>query len=295
MNTSTKNNSLFLKIPVLSAFAAILIAVPLRIFQYLKLIDPSTGFYNEKDFSVIILYAILVIVMILSIVLPYLKHKTIQPVSVEKSSKVFLAVSLLMALGTAIDAVGLITDFVDLISDVPQYIDRKSLTEYISAQGGTLILIQGVFAIISAFYFVISGLSALNEKMKAKFKILALSPVVWCVFRLLLRFKRTIAFINVSDLLLELFAIVFAMVFFLAIAQIRAKIDADSIFWKIFAYGIPTAVLAVVCFLPRFILLITGNSEMINALHPIYASDLTLAIYAGYICISSLKSEPKES
>ncbi len=291
MNTLTKNNNLFLKIPVLSAFAAILIAVPLRIFQYLKLIDPSTGFYNEKDFSIIVLYAVLVIVMILSIVLPYLKHKTIQPVSVEKSSKVFLAVSLLMAFGVAIDAVGLITDFVGLISDASQYTDRRSLTEYISAQGGTLILIQGVFALVSAFYFVISGLSALNENMKSKFKILALSPVVWCVFRLLLRFKRTIAFTHVSDLLLELFAIVFAMVFFLAIAQIRAKIDADGIFWKIFAYGIPTTVLALVCFLPRFILLITGNSEMINALHPIYVSDFTLAIYAGYICISSLKSE----
>lgn len=295
MNSSTKNNTLLLKIPVLSAFAAILIAVPLRIYQYIKLIDPTTGFYSEEDFSVYVLYAILAAVMLISIVLSYLNHKTIQTVDIGKGSKIFLAVSLLMALGTAIDAVSLITGFVNLVSDAPRYLDRDGLSDYLSAQGGSLMLLQGVFAIISAFYFIISGLSVLNESMKSKFKILALSPVIWCVFRLLVRFKRTIAFTNVSDLFIELFAIVFAMVFFLAFAQIRSKIDAENIFWKIFAYGIPTALLAAVCFLPRFILLITGQGEMINSLHPICVSDLTLAVYAGYISISSLKTDRTNS
>ena len=291
MNTSSKNNSLLLKIPVLSAFAAILIAVPLRIYQYIKLIDPTTGFYIEEDFSVFVLYAVLAAVMVISILLPYLKHKTIQTSDIGKGSKIFLAVSLLMALGIAVDAVSLISDFVNLISEAPKYLDRRGLSDYLSAQGGTLILLQGIFAVISAFYFIISGLSTLNEAMKSKFKILALSPVVWCVFRLLVRFKRTIAFTNVSDLFIELFAIVFAMVFFLAFAQIRSKIDAENIFWKIYAYGVPTALLAAVCFLPRFILLITGQGEMINSMHPVYVSDFTLTIYAGFVCISSLRTD----
>lgn len=287
----TKNDSLILRIPFFAVLAAILIAVPLRVYQYAKLINPSTGFFDEKDFSVIVVYGILAVAMIICIVLPYLSHKSIPTVTVGKNSKVFLAVSLIMAAGAVISGVDLITDFIDLISNAPRYLDRDGLSAYISAQGGTLLIAEGFFAALSGFHFLISGLSALNETAVSKFKILALSPVVWCVFRLLYRFKRTIAFTNVSDLFLELFAIVFAMVFFLAFAQIRSKIDAEDIFWKIYAYGLPAAMFALVCFIPKLILLITGKSELINPLHPVCISDLTFAVYAIYVCISSSKAE----
>ena len=287
----TKNDSLILRIPFFAVLAAILIAVPLRVYQYAKLINPSTGFFDEKDFSVIVVYGILAVAMIICIVLPYLSHKSIPTVTVGKNSKVFLAVSLIMAAGAVISGVDLITDFIDLISNAPRYLDRDGLSAYISAQGGTLLIAEGFFAALSGFHFLISGLSALNETAVSKFKILALSPVVWCVFRLLYRFKRTIAFTNVSDLFLELFAIVFAMVFFLAFAQIRSKIDAEDIFWKIYAYGLPAAMFALVCFIPKLILLITGKSELINSLHPVCISDLTFAVYAIYVCISSSKAE----
>lgn len=287
----TKNDSLILRIPFFAVLAAILITVPLRVYQYAKLINPSTGFFDEKDFSVIVVYGILAVAMIICIVLPYLSHKSIPTVTVGKNSKVFLAVSLIMAAGAVISGVDLITDFIDLISNAPRYLDRDGLSAYISAQGGTLLIAEGFFAALSGFHFLISGLSALNENTVSKFKILALSPVVWCVFRLLYRFKRTIAFTNVSDLFIELFAIVFAMVFFLAFAQIRSKIDAEDIFWKIYAYGLPAAMFALVCFIPKIILLITGKSELINPLHPVCISDLTFAVYAIYVCISSSKAE----
>lgn len=287
----TKNDSLILRIPFFAVLAAILIAVPLRVYQYAKLINPSTGFFEEKDFSVIVVYGILAVAMIICIVLPYLSHKSIPTVTVGKNSKVFLAVSLIMAAGAVISGVDLITDFIDLISNAPRYLDRDGLSAYISAQGGTLLIAEGFFAALSGFHFLISGLSALNENTVSKFKILALSPVVWCVFRLLYRFKRTIAFTNVSDLFIELFAIVFAMVFFLAFAQIRSKIDAEDIFWKIYAYGLPAAMFALVCFIPKLILLVTGKSELINPLHPVCISDLTFAVYAIYVCISSSKAE----
>lgn len=294
MKPSKRTNSTLVTIPFIASLAALLVAVPIRVYQYLKLINPTTGFFDETDFSIFVLYAILALAMLICIVISYINHKSLQPVAIGKSSKVFLAVSLLMALGTAIDCVSLIAEFSDLADKAPINISREFLFEYISSQGGTLTLIEAVFAGISAFYFVLSGLLSVNNNdSKPRFKILALSPVVWCVFRLLYRFKRTIAFINVSDLFIELFSIVMAMVFFLALAQIRSKIDADSIFWKIYAYGLPAAVLALVCFVPRLILVVTGNSDMINPLHSLRISDLTFAVYAIYICVSATKAEPK--
>lgn len=294
MKPSKRTNSTLVTIPFIASLAALLVAVPIRVYQYLKLINPTTGFFDETDFSIFVLYGIIALAMLICIVISYINHKSLQPVAIGKNSKAFLAVSLLMALGTAIDCVSLIAEFSDLADKAPINISREFLFEYISSQGGTLTLIEAVFAAISAFYFVLSGLSSINDNDgKPKFKILALSPVVWCVFRLLYRFKRTIAFINVSDLFIELFSIVMAMVFFLALAQIRSKIDADSIFWKIYAYGLPAAVLALVCFVPRLILVVTGNSDMINPLHSLRISDLTFAVYAIYICVSATKAEPK--
>ena len=294
MKLSKRTNSTLVTIPFIASLAALLVAVPIRVYQYLKLINPTTGFFDETDFSIFVLYGIIALAMLICIVISYINHKSLQPVAIGKNSKVFLAVSLLMALGTAIDCVSLIAEFSDLADKAPINISREFLFEYISSQGGTLTLIEAVFAAISAFYFVLSGLSSINDNDgKTKFKILALSPVVWCVFRLLYRFKRTIAFINVSDLFIELFSIVMAMVFFLALAQIRSKIDADSIFWKIYAYGLPAAVLALVCFVPRLILVVTGNPDMINPLHSLRISDLTFAVYAIYICVSATKAEPK--
>lgn len=294
MKPSKRTNSTLVTIPFIASLAALLVAVPIRVYQYLKLINPTTGFFDETDFSIFVLYAILALAMLICIVISYINHKSLQSVAIGKSSKVFLAVSLLMALGTAIDCVSLIAEFSDLADKAPINISREFLFEYISSQGGTLTLIEAVFAGISAFYFVLSGLLSVNNNdSKPRFKILVLSPVVWCVFRLLYRFKRTIAFINVSDLFIELFSIVMAMVFFLALAQIRSKIDADSIFWKIYAYGLPAAVLALVCFVPRLILVVTGNSDMINPLHSLRISDLTFAVYAIYICVSATKAEPK--
>ncbi|MBP3938051.1 MAG: hypothetical protein IK955_01460 [Clostridia bacterium] len=294
MKPSKRTNSTLVTIPFIASLAALLVAVPIRVYQYLKLINPTTGFFDETDFSIFVLYGIIALAMLICIVISYINHKSLQPVAIGKNSKAFLAVSLLMALGTAIDCVSLIAEFSDLADKAPINISREFLFEYISSQGGTLTLIEAVFAAISAFYFVLSGLSSINDNDgKPKFKILALSPVVWCVFRLLYRFKRTIAFINVSDLFIELFSIVMAMVFFLALAQIRSKIDADSIFWKIYAYGLPAAVLALVCFVPRLILVVTGNSDMINPLHSLRISDLTFAVYAIYICVSATKAEPR--
>lgn len=295
MKTNDKTNGILISVPFIASLATLLIAIPLRVYQYLKLIDPTTGFFDEKDFSVYAVYGVLAIAILVCIVISYINHKSMQPVTIGKGSKVFLGVSLVMALGVAVDCFGLITDFSQLADKAPANISTEELFDYLSAQGGTLTLIEAVFAALSAFYFVLSGLSSLNSDAKPRFKILALSPVVWCVFRLLYRFKRTIAFVNVSDLFIELFAIVMAMVFFLALAQIKAKIDADSIYWKLYAYGLPAAVLALICFVPRLILLISGQSDYINPLHSINVSDLTFAVYAIYICIAATKAEPKKS
>ena len=284
-----KNKDLIYKVPLFAVLTAVLIAVPLRVYQYIKHINPETGFYDSSDFSVFTVYAVLAVAMVICIAFSYLKHKTISPINPRKDSRLFIGMSLFMALGIAVDSLSMLSDYTSLYSaNTGAYIH---VSEYVAAQGGSLMLIQAIVGIVSAIYFAISGISALNKTNAPKLKLLAVSPVIWCIFRLLLRFKRTISFVNVSDLLLEMFMIVFAMMFFLALAQVNSKIDEKTVFWKLFAYGFPAVMFSLVCFLPRFILILTDNSDKLNSLYLPNFSDFTFAIYTTYICITAVKSQ----
>lgn len=289
MKNFLKDNSIIYKLPLFSALCAVLVCVPLRVYQYCKLINPVTGFYDEKNLSIAVVYAVLAISVAICIIFSYIKHKSIKPVAVNFSNKGLAAVSIIMALGAAADTFNVLSDYMALYSSTGG--NYLSVAEYASAQGGSIMFAQVITGALSSVYFIISGLAALNKTLLPKLKILTIIPVIWCIFRLLFRFRRTISFVNVSDLLLELFAIVFTMVFFLALAQVIANIDANTVFWKLFAYGFPAAALCLVCFIPRLILVVTGNSEQLNPLYIPNFCDLTFAVYAIYICLTAVKAK----
>lgn len=284
------------KLPLLVSLCALLVAVPLRVYQYFKVLEPETGFYSTIDFSVYIIYALLGIAVITAIVIPLINRKKMITVASVKKSPVFLVLSLILAVTIIIDSAGQLMSYFDLYDAAAS--SGSTIAEYVKKQGGTLLLLQAVSGAIAAVYFFVSGLSvSLGNSDGSKLKLLGLTPVLWCIFRLLYKFKRTISFINVSDLLLELFEIVFLMLFFFALAQAVARIDVKTVFWKIFAYGIPAAMFALMCFLPRFILMVTGKSELLNDHYGVSYSDLGAAAYIIYNLLSRAKaqtSEPEE-
>lgn len=284
------------KLPLLVSLCALLVAVPLRVYQYFRVLEPETGFYSTIDFSVYIIYALLGIAVITAIVIPLINRKKMITVASVKKSPVFLVLSLILAVTIIIDSAGQLMSYFDLYDAAAS--SGSTIAEYVKKQGGTLLLLQAVSGAIAAVYFFVSGLSvSLGNSDGSKLKLLGLTPVLWCIFRLLYKFKRTISFINVSDLLLELFEIVFLMLFFFALAQTVARIDVKTVFWKIFAYGIPAAMFALMCFLPRFILMVTGKSELLNDHYGVSYSDLGAAAYIIYNLLSRAKAqtiEPEE-
>lgn len=285
-------------IPLFAALAALIVAVPVRIYQCRTIIDAATGFYNEINLSVIIFYVVVGLGALTGLVVPYLKHNSLEPVQISVKSTGFTVASLIMAILLVVDSASQLLDYFSLFETVPSY----NLKAYISAQGGNLLLMQAIFGAVAAVYFFVNGVTVgIGNAESSKYKVLALMPVVWCIFRLLYRFKRTISFVNVSDLLLELFLIVFSMMFFFACAQINSKIDINdkggsfmkSVYWKIYGYGIPASLFALICFMPRFILTITGHSDNVNIHYPVNYSDLGFAVFAIYTCISSVRTEKK--
>lgn len=282
------------KLPLFVSLLALLVAVPLRVYQYFKVLEPETGFYSSNDISVYVMYILLGASMLLSVLIPLINKKKLITVTSVKKSPAFLVFSLILAVTIIIDSAGQLMNYFDLYDAASAA--GGTVTEYVKNQGGTFLLLQAVSGAVAAVYFFVSGLSvSLGNSDGSRLKILGLTPVLWYIFKLLYRFKRTISFTNVSDLMLELFAIVFLMMFFFALAQTVAKIDAQTVFWKIFAYGVPAAMFALMCFLPRFIVMIIGKTELLNTHYGVSYSDLGVAAYIIYNLLSRMKARTADS
>ena len=113
----------------------------------------------------------------------------------------------------------------------------------------------------------------------SEYELLAITPLLWSICRILHRFMRTISFVNVSDLFYELFMLVFLMLFFMAMAQVVSRVGTERNDWKLFAYGLPAGIFCLLCFVPRAILVLVGKSELLAVLSGPEVCDLGAALF----------------
>ena len=113
----------------------------------------------------------------------------------------------------------------------------------------------------------------------SSFRVLSVMPVVWSICRIIYRFVTKISFINVSDLLLELFMLVFLISFTLAFAQVVTNVTPEICAWRLFGCGLPAALLAFVISVPRLMMLVMLHTDRIVTGHSLAPCDLMLAVF----------------
>lgn len=257
-----------------------LFAVPLRTFQYLNCLDPDTGFWTVRDVTLPVLYALIIMVAVLAFCISLFSGIMPKP-EFSKQRDIPLGVAgLLMAFGFAVDAFQNVRIALTTYAGMAPTEDL-SLTYQLISSGTIARFGQVLFAVLSIVSLVFFGVSKLlGTTLYENHKVLALSPVMWGVCRLLVHFVEPISYKNVSQLLLEICLVVFAMIFWFAFARIASRVNADSSMWLFFAGGITAAFLGFVCALPPAILLLTGRGHLIPATRPFQLVDLTFAIFA---------------
>ncbi|MBQ8782929.1 MAG: hypothetical protein IJZ57_04070 [Clostridia bacterium] len=271
----------------IAAAASIVIFLPLRVYQYFEVLEPETGFYQLKDFSVYFMYAVMLFVSVFSIVTSLVNKKSLKNID-RFSVKGGAAVYAIAALGFVADACSHALKFIEVYNSYI-YNFQQTVFEHLSKEGGGIFLAQALFAIVSALYFfALAAGTAAKKDVSSSLKFIALAPSLWAAMRLLHRFKSTISFTNVSDLLLELFAVVFAMMFFYAFAQTMSKVDKGESYWKIFAYGIPAGVFGIACFVPRAVLSVIGQGDLIPDGYAPEICDFTVAVMILAVLISKV-------
>lgn len=249
--------------------AAVIIALPLRTLQYFTVLESETGFFIKNDWSVYLLGIILSAAIIFLLVFGFVSRKSLD-YSLETIKRPGQGILSLTACAGILMSTASIA--VDLVSSTG-FSQEESTNKAILA-------IQAIFGVLSAIYFLAVGLSFITGKSNgSEYRLISLAPVIWSIFRLVLRFTRTISYIRVSDLMFEMLMLVFFIMFFMTFAQVNSRVDGEKKEWKIAAYGLPAALLALVCFVPRFIVMITGNADLLNEQSPAEYCDIGIALF----------------
>lgn len=281
----------FFTVFAVSAAATVLL-LPLRIYQYFKVLEPDTGFYDHKDFSVYLMYFLVVFIVVFGIATAFVSRKKFKRVDISLTPVGGAVVYSAAAIGFVIDAVNCVMNFLNVYNSYSSF-SGVSMWSYVSKNGGSINMLQGVLAIVTAVYFFALAVgSVLKKDVAPSLKSIALCAPLWAVARLLLRFQTKISFTNVSDLFLELLATVFLMLFLLAFAQTQSRVDKGESYWKMFGYGIPAAVFCLACFIPRAVLIIIGRSDLLCENYAADICDFTNAVLIISTLISRANVSP---
>lgn len=257
---------------------ASVVAVILRTVQFFTVIEENqTGFYTESNWSVYTLYFVIAAAAIAFLVLGFSKRKKLDFDREIKKRPLFGAVSLVAGLGAFADGFACITK---ALSDLSPIIEQTYSGTAVWNTEKLIFYAQAIFASLSAIFFLALGISVTTGKTNgSEHKLISLSPVLWCIARMIFRFSRTISYLKVSDLTFELLMLVFCVLFFMAFAQVNSRIDDKNCEWKLAGYGLPAALLALICFIPRVIVTISGRSELLYEYSPVDFCDLTTAAF----------------
>lgn len=268
-----------LKIMMIALAAVLLVLIPVRCYQYASgVIEPTTGFYSGSDWSIWLSYSLLAVSAVAFLAIAIASRKKIS-YSTEKFGSTGLAIAAFMfALTLMIDAVSQYKTVFATATDTALMYGTESV-QYLKT-GLVSRGLEGFCAVVAAVFFVLFGYGHLKGKSNAsESKLMALFPVLWCIFRLMHRFMRTINFLNVSDLLYELFMCVFLMAFLMAFSQLNSKVGGDGFDWKLVGYGLPAMMFSLICFLPRFIMTLVGRDYLLCNQSPIEWCDLGAAVF----------------
>ena len=252
---------------------ALVVTLPLRTVQYYTNIEGGNGFYKSIDALIIVYAAILAAASVFFLVSGIRKKNS---VTLEMRPQRFPACGVFAFLSAFAVLYSVYSDYMLKDKDSSEFVVTSTAS---SAVSGYLYIIQAVFGIIAAVYFLFLAVTFLMGKSSSILKLTSLSVPIWLVLRLVVRFTRTISYLRVSDLALEMISLVFLASFFMAFVQMNTGVESKGNEWKIPGFGFTAAMFALNLFIPRIALVITGRAESMYILSSADFSDLTLSLF----------------
>lgn len=283
-----KEISLYARLPLIFVLCSAAI-IALRAVQMFSCIDRETGFYTGGAFIKVVLYAIVIAACVLFAVTAYLSSETRKVSLFLKKDRLIVLVSVLLSAGFVFDSLSSLYGALDS-QGASSY--GVSVFQSMMLSGTIPQFFQSIFAVLSAVYFIIFAKGVIKESNNAsKHKLLAVAPVGWAGFRLIFRFVEQISYVRVSELLFELVYLAFAVMFFMAFAQVASGVYVKNVRWRIIGLGLPAALIALMLNVPRLIFALTVGADALYAKYPFRVSDFILSVFIAVIAVKLIRNE----
>lgn len=249
---------------VLILFAALMLAalLPLRLWQQMNVVEADTGFWTGGGATIPLLYVLLGVLFAVPIAASFvMKRRTALDLTrkrriVEGIFAILVAAAMIWDAFAAFRfAMKLFLDFSHNVLVEGLETQASSPVQYYIRSGAMACLFEGIFGVLGALFFIdIAAVDVFPKNKKIHIsQAMALAPLIWAACRILRRFSRTISYLRVSDLFLGLLMLAALLLFLLYFAQLLGSVNGRDKESRLFAAGIPAAVLSLVCFVPRFI------------------------------------------
>ena len=252
-----------LGVAAIIAAVCLIAALPIRVYQLLKVVekDGSGFFISWSQPTIWILYGICAALIIAMIILTAKGSKKTLYNSPQGKSAAIGVFAGLFSLSLIADAIFQGMNAFGIISE--KYVVSQLVGGDTFGQSSVYFLsVEAVFAVLSAVYFGIMAIHYFTKSIDYRNqKILAISPIIWLIARLMLRFMKTVTYKYVSELMLELFMLIFAALFFMAFIRLAAGVTVDGAQRKIFGYGLLAFFFCMLCSVPRYIVVILGDTS----------------------------------
>ena len=278
--------------PLLFLISALVCTV-LRSVQVATLIDAGTGFYKQSSVITVLFYVFLFGSCLAFCLLSFLSSQSASLQTSPIKSKALCgsaAVLGIVMIGDCFSSLGQSLSAVASASTA-----QGSAFKAMMSTGELPKALQAAFALLSAVYFFILAASFKNGSEKAReHKLLALAPIGWVAFRLIFRFVSKISFLRVSDLFLELCMLAFTALFFMAFAQVNSGVYSEGFGWRIPAFGMSAALIAVSVNLPRLIFSVIDFEKYITSGYAFNLTDVAFCVFAVLLVPAAVKASVKE-
>lgn len=251
--------------------------VGLRIYQLLKTIDPTNGFYDNQYsvFTSVILIVFGACCLLLLLASRFLIHKSKTPLHLPRKNTALGMASLLVAAGLIVDVV----------------IEIRRLSSAMVQYKNVLYLLS-LITIVAAICFFFIGYRLLCGKGIAPG--LSIVVLIWSTLRLFIRY--TVEFNGaaiISENIYDIFALCGMMMFFLYQSHICASLDNTKAARWIYGFGLVGSMFCFLVTIPRMALMVTGNAGQLTHSSVPSFGNLAIGIYilVFLIVLSSRKCQ----
>lgn len=287
MKITGKNEKINPLLGLYIAAGLLIAAIPVRLYQLFTIIEHDTGFYKAVDRSVYLMYILAVLAVIASYAVSVLAKNIPASKSPYRKNRFLAVISIILGIGMVLDVVSAASDF---IIKARSFMSVGISVFGTADQGQIPVLCEAVLGVFAAIYLLVFGISYIDGRTTySQYKFLAITPFFWSIARLVRRLISKIAYVNVSDLMLEIFGIAFMMIFFMSFARISAELSNKKAMRSVFASGAVAAFLLGIANIPRVLMLISGNIDKITVGYGISICDLAFVFFAAAYIINAYK------